>query len=302
MKKALVIFAASSMLATGVSLASNVSFGQKLAAFLSEAFEFVGPVSGLVHALVKHNDAPKTPVIPNFEDGLSIPKSLANSGPQGGAAGSLRVAELVRSPSLSVTQYESAKSSKFIGSDSYAILSPHSIAGNSNRMDAGSVARAITENGENTVLANLGKSLQGRFQDSSLTAASQDVWSNLMSKPGLEPTKLALVTERSNKQEDSGAKIAQSLTVQGLTLNAASTAANILNEAIASQGTSAEDNGGQATASQITPTVLAQVATTSPSTSKVPTPGGLPLFLIGIALMGLAKLRTGQVTAQNTKA
>lgn len=296
MKKALVIFAASSMLATGVSLASNVSFGQKIAAFLSEAFEFVGPVSGLVNALVKHNDAPKTPVIPNFEDGLSIPKSLVANSSNGAAAGTLRVAELVKSPTLVVTQYDSARSSKSIGFDGFADTSRHSIAGNSNRLDTGSVARAITENGENTVLANLGRSLQGRFQDSSVTAASQDVWSNLMSKPGLEPTKLALVTERSNKQEDSGAKIAQTLTAQGLTQDSASTASNFLNEAKASQGTSVDDTGGQATASQITPTLLAQVTTTSTSTSKVPTPGGLPLFLIGMILIGIAKIRNGRGT------
>ncbi len=296
MKKALVLFAASSMLAAGVSLASNVSFGQKLAAFLSEAFEFVGPVSGLVHALVKHNDAPKTPVIPNFEDGLSIPKSLANSGALGVTAGSLRVAELVKSPSLSVISYETARPSKPIGTDRFGDLSPHSIVAHSNRLDAGSVARAITENGESTVLANLGKSLQGRFQDASFTAASQDVWSNLMSKPGLEPTKLALVTERSNKQEDSGAKIAQTLTAQGLSQNAASTAANILNEANATQGTSVDGKEGQATATQITTTALAQVTTTSPGTSKVPAPAGLPLMLIGVFLMGLAKLRTGRLT------
>jgi hypothetical protein len=294
MKKALVIFAASSMLATGVSLASNVSFGQKMAAFLSEAFEFVGPVSGLVHALVKHNDAPKTPVIPNFEAGLSAPKSLGNGGPLGNTAGSLRTAELVKSPSLSVAQYESVIPSKAFGSDSYADLSRHSFVGNSNRLDAGSVARAITESGENTVLANLGKSLQGRFQDSSMTAASQDVWSSLMSKPGLEPTKLALVTERSNKQEDAGAKIAQSVTSQGLTQNAASTAANILNEANAAQGTSVAGSGGQTTASQITPTVLAQATVTSPNSSKVPAPGGLPLMLIGIFLVGIAKLFAGR--------
>lgn len=296
MKKALVLFTASSILATGISLASNVSFGQKLAVFLSEAFEFIGPVSGLAHALVKHNDAPKTPVIPNFEDGLSVPKSLANSGAQGGSAQSLRVAELVKSPSLSVTRFETTSPFKSIGSDSFADLPRHAVVANSNRLDAGSVARAITENGENTVLANLGKSLQGRFQDTNLTAGSQDVWSNLMSKPSLQPTRLALVTERTNKQEDSGAKIAQTLTAQGLTQNAASTAANILSEANAAQGTSVEVKEGQATASQMTPTVLAQVTTTSPSTSKVPAPAGLPLILIGIFLIGLAKLRTGRVT------
>jgi hypothetical protein len=294
MKKALVIFAASSMFATGVSLASNVSFGQKMAAFLSEAFEFVGPVSGLVHALVKHNDAPKTPVIPNFEAGLSAPKSLSNGGPQGNTAGSLRIAELVKSPSFSVTQYESVTPAKAVGSDSYADLSRLSFVGNSNRLDAGSVARAITESGENKVLANLGKSLQGRFQDSNIIAGSQDVWSSLMSKPSLEPTKIALVTERSNKQEDAGAKIAQSVTSQGLIQNAASTAANILNEANAAQGTSVAGSGGQTTASQITPTVLAQVTTTPPNSSKVPAPGGLPLMLIGIFLVGIAKLFAGR--------
>ena len=66
MKKGLVIFAATSMMAAGVSLAANVSFGQKMAAMLANAFEFVGPVSGLVHALVKPKDESRAPVIPSF--------------------------------------------------------------------------------------------------------------------------------------------------------------------------------------------------------------------------------------------
>jgi hypothetical protein len=258
MKKALVIFTASSMFATGISLASNISFGHKMAAFLSETFEFVGPMSGLVKALVKPTDAPKTRIIPNFQDGMSSPAQGSSPGQVSELSSPVRGAR-----SINVT------------SQAFADQGQHAMAGANSRTEGGAVARAITENGDNTLLASLGKSLQGKFQEVGLNGSRQDVWSNLMNKPDLLPSKLALNLERSNKQEEAGMRIAESITAQGL--------------AGSSGGQSPEGSDSPSTASQITPATLAQVNTSSTPTSKVPLPGGLALVLIGIFAAGAVK-------------
>jgi hypothetical protein len=296
MKKALVIFAASSMLATGVSLASNVSFGQKLAAFLSEVLEFVGPVSGLTHALVKHTDAPKSPLIPNFQDGLSSDLKGLNSGDVVSANLALKGALQARVQARAGRLDDASNYARLNDPQGYANVALTEIPAQLNRFDGGIVARAITEAGESDVLAALGKNLQGKFQDISANGARQDVWASLMSKTDLAPIKLALNVERSNKQEEAGTRIAQALTTQGLTQNAASTAASILSEAAAIQGTGSPTNAGIATASQITPIALAQVTTTTVS-GKVPSPGALYLMLIGLVAAAMLKMRQGKILA-----
>jgi hypothetical protein len=293
MKKALVIFAASSMLATGVSLASNVSFGQKLAAFLSEVFEFVGPVSGLTHALVKHTDAPKSPLIPNFQDGLSSDPKGLSSGEVVSANLALKGAMLAR---LQARVGEASSVAKLNDALIYSNVALAETPAQSVRFDGGIVARAITEAGESDVLAALGKNLQVRFQDIGANGARQDVWASLMSKTDLAPIKLALNVERGNKQEEAGTRITQALTTQGLTQNSASTAASILSEVVAIQGTGSPANAGIATASQITPITLAQVTTTTVS-GKVPSPGALYLVLIGLVAAAMLKMRQGKTMA-----
>jgi hypothetical protein len=302
MKKALVIFAASSMLATGVSLASNVSFGHKMAAFLSEAFEFVGPISGLVNALVKHPDTPKTRVIPTFQDGISGPQHGGNTGqPPNIAKPPLSGAGLAPTPAqvLSGADMSGAAHYSSLSSRNHTDTSEHSLGSGAHHSNFGSIAQAITEKGDNAVLANLGKSLQGKFQDST-NGSGKDVWASLMNKPELAPTKLALNIERSHKQEDAGARIAQSITNQGHTQNAASEAASILNEAAADQGTTGSSGADLSTASQMTSTALAQVntpANTNPG--KVPLPGTLQLMLLG--LVSAATLRSTKNKAGNNK-
>jgi PEP-CTERM motif len=54
--KKFVIFAVGSMFVAGATLASNVSFGQRAARWVSQNMDFMGPVSGLVHAVVRSAD------------------------------------------------------------------------------------------------------------------------------------------------------------------------------------------------------------------------------------------------------
>jgi hypothetical protein len=51
--KKFVFFAVGSMFVAGATLASNVSFGQRAARWVSQNMDFMGPVSGLVHAVVR---------------------------------------------------------------------------------------------------------------------------------------------------------------------------------------------------------------------------------------------------------
>ena len=274
MKKALVIFTASSMFATGISLASNISFGHKMAAFLSDTFEFVGPMSGLVKALVKHTDVPKARVIPNFQDGMSSPSQSGNPGQASELSKPLRGALWLNATSQGIVgqgQYANARPSGSVG---YTDITQHALAGDASRAEGGAIARAIAENGDNTVLASLGKSLQGKFQDVAVNGSRQDVWATLMNKPDFTPTKLALNLERSNKQEDFGLRISESITAQGLTQNG--------------PGSSGSDS--LSTASQITPVTLAQVVPPSSSSAKVPLPGGFSLVLIGMFAAGALRL------------
>ncbi len=54
--KKFVFFAVGSMFVAGATLASNVSFGQRAARWVSQNMDFMGPVSGLVHAVVRSAD------------------------------------------------------------------------------------------------------------------------------------------------------------------------------------------------------------------------------------------------------
>jgi hypothetical protein len=55
MKPRIAFFAAASLVATGMTLASNVSFGQRAGKFLADAFEIMGPISSLMSGIVKPN-------------------------------------------------------------------------------------------------------------------------------------------------------------------------------------------------------------------------------------------------------
>ena len=51
--KKVILFAVGSMFAAGATLASNVSFGQRAARWIADNLDFVGPISGLVNAVVR---------------------------------------------------------------------------------------------------------------------------------------------------------------------------------------------------------------------------------------------------------
>jgi PEP-CTERM motif len=65
--KKFVFFAVGSMFVAGATLASNVSFGQRAARWVSQNMDFMGPVSGLVNAVVRSADFGRSNPVLSFQ-------------------------------------------------------------------------------------------------------------------------------------------------------------------------------------------------------------------------------------------
>lgn len=80
MKPKIAFFTAASLIATGMTLASNVSFGQRAGKILADALEFMGPVSGLVAAIIRPTDENRQRQTGNYDSGKAWSgKGLAQS-------------------------------------------------------------------------------------------------------------------------------------------------------------------------------------------------------------------------------
>jgi hypothetical protein len=69
MKPKIAFFTAASLIATGMTLASNVSFGQRAGKILADALEFMGPVSGLVAGIIRPADENRQRQTGNYDSG-----------------------------------------------------------------------------------------------------------------------------------------------------------------------------------------------------------------------------------------
>ncbi len=76
--KKFVVFAIGSMFVAGATLASNVNFGQRAFRWASANLDFVGPISGLVNAVVKPNDFQRQRPILSFQ--VDEPRSTNSIG------------------------------------------------------------------------------------------------------------------------------------------------------------------------------------------------------------------------------
>jgi hypothetical protein len=65
--KKFVFFAISSMFVAGATLASNVSFGQRASRWVSQNMDFMGPISGLVNAVVRSADFGRNNPVLSFQ-------------------------------------------------------------------------------------------------------------------------------------------------------------------------------------------------------------------------------------------
>ena len=260
MKKSLVFFTAASMLAAGVSLASNISFGQRMSAMMASAFDFIGPVSGFMHNLVKPADQPKARQITQFQDGMKAGSSGSS------ASISIEPAQLggsnfgTQTPLISAEVApidRSTKASRWNMGDGAATVGL--------AYASGSVAQGILESGQVSLLAGLGRSLQAKSLDLGGTA-QQDVWAHLLNKPEFKPTQIALSIQANNKQIDTASRLAP-LDLQAESDDSdhkAGTAAQLTSEALVSTSDSIGTPSG-----------------------KVPVPSSLLLLLSGLILTAI---------------
>jgi hypothetical protein len=273
MKKTLVIFAASSMLATGVSLAANVSFGQRLAGYWSEAFEFMGPISGLVHALVKPNDKPKARVQTNFQEGLSTPAHGLSSAQVTTGPG--------RASALTAQAAHQAQESGSADSSRYALNLAAIQGGSSLTAHSGhGISQAISDSGDNRLLSQMGKSMRSSLSDIAGNAVRAETWSSLLNQRSLGGKPLGANPDLSNKQVSPDQQVAQTL----------SNLDQIPSTNGINDGTSS-GTAGQINAAMMTPSSGTGANSTS---GNVPLPGGLSLVLLG-ALAGFMLPRGRQL-------
>ncbi len=310
MKKSVVIFAAVSMTVAGVTLASNVSLGKRAGAMLAEVFEFVGPMSGLINALVKPNDPPAKRAIVSFEPESPVSSTLAlsNSAQRGKSASPFELplwqsmsaanTALFNDPSRSAesgsrARESSARESVQVLAEGPAV-SPITLAAN------GQSGNAIQTAEKLALMDNVLKSLTGGGPAS--LQKTDDVWAFMTQRPSALDSSvgaLAANSERASK-ESVGQVTIPSLAANGLTSSTSalsgSDAGQILSKANEAASASSGNTGSPGSGSAATgasgtqtgsPTDNAQPSANKSTVAKVPLPGTLALILLGMGAVGL---------------
>jgi hypothetical protein len=293
MKKSVVIFAAVSMTVAGVTLASNVSLGKRAGAMLAEVFEFVGPMSGLINALVKPNDPPAKRAIVSFEPESPVSSTLAlsNSAPRGKSASPFELplwqsmsaanTALFNDPSRSAesgsrSKEASARESVQVLAEAPAV-SPITLAANSQSGNAIQTAEKLA------LMDNVLKSLTGGGPAS--LQKTDDVWAFMTQRPTALDSSvgaLAANSERASK-ESVGQVTIPSLAANGLSSSTTALSGSDAGQILSKSGEAAAANGSPAG----TETSINQQLRTKSEIGKVPLPGTLALILMGIGAVGI---------------
>jgi hypothetical protein len=203
MKPRIAFFAAASLIATGMTLASNVSFGQRAGKILAEAFEFMGPISSLVSGIVRPMEANQARTIGDYGRGIaldSVSSSVRNQAMVGGQI------IIEKSAMVAPIQDQSALTRKSINQDIAPGGGnvPATLGGGFNpfgTQTSGSLLEALAKGNSNA-----------------LTKERDDVWQFMNSRPGqfdLSKLMLGRTSERIDKEVTS-APSANNLTAQSL--------------------------------------------------------------------------------------
>jgi hypothetical protein len=203
MKPRIAFFAAASLIATGMTLASNVSFGQRAGKFLAEAFEFMGPISSLVSGIVRPMEANQTRTVGDYGQSFMI-DTVSTSIRNQSMLSSPMIVD--RSSLVAPAIDQSAVTTKSTNRD----ISPGS----------GNVPATIS-GGFNPFGAKTNASLLealAKGNSNSLTKERDDVWQFMNSRPGqfdLSKLMLGRTSERIDKEVTSTPS-ANNLTAQSL--------------------------------------------------------------------------------------
>ena len=263
--KKVVIFAVGSMFAAGATLASNVSFGQRAARWIAQNMDFIGPISGLVNAVVRAPDANRNNPVLSFQ----IDRS-------GSSPDNFRVGN-----PLQIAAYD-AKYGVTQAAMSGTIDNSRSV-----------VAQSGGQNTGGSLVSSGGGAIQfsGQVGDnqSNLNALAK---SFLRDAKGVDNTDLlALLNSKGGAAGDFSTINIPSIVGNSLDKNSAADIPQILAAATngdplvsgsATGGQDASQNGGQNTDAGTTTPKPQGAATTNPVTAKVPLPGAAALLLIGL--------------------
>ncbi len=269
--KKIIFFASCSMLATGLALASNVSFADKVGKFLSSTFQFEGPISGLVSALVHSQE--------NNGERPVISFQIAGKAQDTQTGG-------VSSPAMGPVGNQ-------LGAISKASLSNGGAAsGLSVRKDVGSATpaeRGTALNAEGGEIVTVVKKQESRslvgMGNADVTALLTDT-SNIDNPSGvIKFSTVARQTARAGSVEIPALASASSGTDDQIAPNNVSTT----QVGVASVVSQPDENNGS-TAAQISAQAVAPTAATQPNpVGLVPVPSSIALLLAGLGLVGVSR-------------
>lgn len=278
--KKVILFAVASMFAAGATLASNVSFGQRAARWIAQNMDFIGPISGLVNAVVRAPDANRNNPV------LSFQTDRSGSSSDGFRAGN----------ALQIAAYD-AKYGVTQAAMSGTVDNSRSIA-----------VQAGTQNTGGSLMSPGGGAIQfnGQVGDnqSNLNALAK---SFLRDAKGIDSSDLlALLNSKGGSAGDFSTINIPSIVGSSLDKNSAADIPQILAAAtngdplVAGAATNGQDNaqngGAGATAAAGTTAAKPQsAATDNPASAKVPLPGAAGLLLIGLfSMVAGARTRTNR--------
>jgi hypothetical protein len=203
MKPRIAFFAAASLIATGMTLASNVSFGQRAGKLLADAFEFMGPISSLVSGIVRPMESNPTRTVGTYgrEIGIDTVSESIRNQPMVGSP-------MVVSKSAAMPQIvdQSTLTKRSINQD----IQP---GGENVPATIGGGFNALSSQGSASLLEALAKG-----NSNALTKEREDVWQFMNSRPGqfdLSKLMLGRTSERIDKEVTSTPS-ANNLTAQSL--------------------------------------------------------------------------------------
>jgi hypothetical protein len=279
MKPRIAFFAAASLVATGMTLASNVSFGQKAGKLLADAYEVMGPISSLISGIVKPNlEKPARPT--GDYNGEAVAASVRQD----------TVSQAMRSQSMLPTNIVGmAPAIQFVESNA-GITSKR---GPTMRIEAGSGDVPARFANLDAPAKTLKPSLLSAFEKGSpgsLSKDREDVWHFLNSRPGqFDNGKLAL-SDRNDRGERSERVDKE---VLGNTTNAAAPIQAIVN----AMAPATNDIIGTTNANNLT----AQSLLSKNSVAPVPVPASALVLVAGFASLFGVSLMAKKSKAKKSK-
>jgi hypothetical protein len=268
--KKIIFFATCSMVATGFALASNVSLADKVGKFLSSTFQFEGPISGLVNALVRsQEEAGERPVI-----SFQIPG-------KGQEAQTGSVAASAMLPPLG--QLGAVSKAALNGGGAAAEMSVRKDIGTAAPTERGTALNAAGGEIVSVVKKQDARSLVG-MGNADVTALLTDT-SNIDNPSGvIKFSTVARQTTRAGSVEIPALATASARSEDQLL------PANVGTTQIGTAGVTEPDEKNGATAAQINAQSVAPASTQATQASGVvPVPSSIVLLLAGVGLLTIAR-------------